>query len=207
MADQHVSRGISSGRLEAFSDGVFAIAITLLVLELAVPEHSTDLLTDLMHEWRSFLAYFVSFSTIGAMWLGHSAITDRIDRIDAGFVQRNLLVLLIASLLPFSTRLLAAYLSNEDTERVAATIYGLNLLFASSAMALLWRYAVKAKLLKPELEISEIDRLTERLTPGIAGYLVVIVVGLFFPIVAVCGYLALSFFLMVPVKRKQHKPA
>src|SRR5215472_12694665 len=86
-------RWLRTGRLEAFSDGVFAIAITLLVLDIAVPASAEKhLLRSFIDEWPSYVAYVVSFSTIGAMWLGHNAVTEYLDHSDATFVRLNLLL-------------------------------------------------------------------------------------------------------------------
>ena len=109
------SARLRTGRLEAFSDGVFAIAITLLVLELTVPAGSeSDLLGAFLDQWRSYLAYLVSFLTIGAVWLAHSVITEFIGRADAVLLRLNLLLLMVVSFLPFPTRLLAEYTSDHD---------------------------------------------------------------------------------------------
>src|ERR1700755_2339199 len=95
-------RGFRTGRLEAFSDGVFAIAITLLVLDLGVSSNAgRDLLHAIGSLWPASLAYVASFSTIGAAWLAHNAITEYLDRADAAFVRLNLLLLLFVSFLPF----------------------------------------------------------------------------------------------------------
>ena len=99
-ADERRRRGLQTGRLESFSDGVFAIAVTLLVLDIAVPVHAgRDLLPAVANLWPSYLAYVVSFATIGAVWLGHNAITDYIEHVNAGFVRLNLLLLLVVSFL------------------------------------------------------------------------------------------------------------
>ena len=122
-----------TARLEAFSDGVFAIAITLLVLDLAVPatQHSEqDLLKAVGDEWPGYLGYLVSFSTVGALWLGHNAITDYLDRADSALLRLNLLLLFFVSFLPFPTRLLSEYVRTDRAERVAVTFYGLTLLVA-----------------------------------------------------------------------------
>src|SRR3954453_10514809 len=84
-------------RVEAFSDGVFAIAITLLVLELGVPEGSADLLRAFLDQWPAYLAYVISFSTIGAVWLAHSAVTSYLDRADPRLIRMNLLLLLLVA--------------------------------------------------------------------------------------------------------------
>jgi uncharacterized membrane protein len=199
---QPPQRGLSTGRLEALSDGVFAIAITLLVLDIAVPAHAgNDLLGAVTHQWPAYLAYGVSFSTIGALWLGHNVITEYLDRADAVFVRLNLLLLFLVALLPFPTRLFADYLGEEKPERVAATIYGLCLLVASTLLWVLWRYAVHARLVRPDMADEEVELLTQRLTPGLGGYVLLIVVGLFVPIIAVAGYLAIALFYVIPFRR------
>ena len=195
-------RGLQTGRLEALSDGVFAIAITLLVLDIAVPAHaSKDLLGAVTHQWPSYLAYAVSFSTIGALWLGHNAITEYLDRADAAFVRLNLLLLLLVAFLPFPTRLFADYLGEDRPERVAATIYGVSLLVASTLLWVLWRYAVHAHLVRPDTADEEVELLTQRLTPGLGGYVLLIVLGLFVPVIAVAGYLAIALYYVIPFRR------
>ena len=98
------TRYVGTTRLEAFSDGVIAIAITLLVLELAVATEGSAL-HRLLHAWPSYLAYVVSFATIGAAWLGHTSITDRLTKANLGLLRINLLVLLLIAFLPFPTKL------------------------------------------------------------------------------------------------------
>jgi len=193
------SRQLRTGRFEAFSDGVFAIAITLLVLDIAVPTDAADhLLSSVADQWPVYLAYFISFSTIGAIWLAHSTITDYLERTDPILSRMNLLLLLLVSFLPFPTRLLAEYQGQVLGERVAATIYGINLLLASVLVSLLWRYSVREGLVRPDAEDGEVQTLTKRLTPSLAGYLVLIVCGLFVPFVAILGYLAIAIFLIMP---------
>ena len=109
-------------RMEAFSDGVFAIAITLLVLELSIPPGSEEhFLRAVLDQWPSYLAYVVSFATIGAIWLGHNSITHYLHSANTTFLRLNLALLLVVSFLPFPTRLLAENLGSRASERVAAT--------------------------------------------------------------------------------------
>src|SRR4029077_4258380 len=179
-------RGFRTGRLEAFSGGVFAIALTPLILDLrGSGTAGHDLLGDIRSLWPSYLAYVASFSTIGAAWLGHNAITEYLDRADAAFVRLNLLLLLVISFLPFPTRLVAEFIHQKKAERVAVTFYGIVLVLATTMLLVLWRYAVRAKLVRPDLADEEIELLTQRLTPGLAAYLVLIVSGLFVPVIAV----------------------
>jgi uncharacterized membrane protein len=195
-------RGFQTGRLEAFSDGVFAIAVTLLVLDIALPASADKhLLRSLIDLGPSYLAYVASFSTIGAAWLGHNAITEYLDRVDAAFVRLNLLLLLVISFLPFPTRLYADYIGQDSNERVAVTFYGITLLLSSTLLMVLWRYAVRAQLVRPDADDEEIQLLTTRLTPGLVGYLVLIAAGLFLPIIAVIGYLAIALYYIIPFRR------
>ena len=195
-------RGFRTGRLEAFSDGVFAIAVTLLVLDIGVSATAGQDLGDAIRGlWPSYLAYVASFSTIGAAWLAHNAITEYLDRADAAFVRLNLLLLLFVSFLPFPTRLVAEYIHQDKAERVAVTFYGIVLLLSSTMLLVLWRYAVRAKLVRPDLADEEIELLTQRLTPGLGAYLVLIVSGLFRPIIAVIGFLGIALYYIIPFRR------
>jgi uncharacterized membrane protein len=195
-------RGFRTGRLEAFSDGVFAIAITLLILDIGVSATAgQDLGAAIRALWPSYLAYVASFSTIGAAWLGHNAITEYLDRADAAFVRLNLLLLLVVSFLPFPTRLVAEYIRQAKAEKVAVTFYGIVLVLATTMLLVLWRYAVRAKLVRPDLGDEEVELLTERLTPGLGAYLVLIVTGLFVPVIAVIGYLGIALYYIIPFRR------
>ena len=188
-----------TGRLDAFSDGVFAIAITLLVLEISVPAGSEDdLLGAVGDQWRSYLAYIVSFSTIGALWLAHSAITRYLAGTNALLIRINLLLLLVVSFLPFPTGLLAQYSEPDDAARVATTMYGLAIFAAAGLTAVMWRYALYAGLVDAAASGDELDALTKQITPGLAGYLAMIALGLFLPTAAVFGYLLLALYLIVP---------
>jgi len=189
--------------MEAFSDGVFAIAITLLVLDLAIPEtsySSAHLLDAIGHEWPGYIGYLVSFFTIGALWLGHNTITDYLEQADSTLLRLNLLLLLLVAFLPFPTRLLATFVTRGHAERVAVTVYGLTLLAAAVLLSLLWRYALRAGLIRPDTADEEITLLSQRLTPGLAGYVALLVVGLFVPAIAVGGYLVIALFFLLPFR-------
>lgn len=193
--------------MEAFSDGVFAIAITLLVLEIAVPAGSgDDLLGALRDQWPSYLAYFVSFATIGAVWFAHTAITEHLEHANSVLMRLNLLLLLVVSFLPFPTKLLAEYVHEPDAERVAATVYGINLFLALVMVSITWRYAVREHLVSPDLADDDVKTLTKRLTPTLGFYVVMILRGLFLPVAAVIGYLALALFILIPFSAIRHRP-
>jgi uncharacterized membrane protein len=195
-------RTISTRRMEALSDGVFAIAITLLVLEIAIPPGSHDLMRDFLHQWPSYLAYVVSFATIGGVWLAHNVITEFVTQAVATLIRLNLILLMVVAFLPFPTRLVAEYVGEENQERVAVTIYGLTLFAASVLVAVLWRYAASKQLVGTAVDEAEIRLLSRRLTPGLGAYVVLIVVGLFFPVAAVFGYFLIALNLLIPIRRR-----
>ncbi|HET9142239.1 TMEM175 family protein [Actinophytocola sp.] len=207
--DSETGRGPAAryrtGRVEAFSDGVLAIVITVLVLELEVP-HSEDrpVWPVLLENWPSYLAYVVSFATIGAVWVTHTVITEYLDRVNSLFLRLNLLLLMVVSFLPYPTRLLAEYVG-EPGERIVAVIYGGNLLLTSVLLSVLWRYAVHAGLVHPDFADTDVRTLTTHLTPGVASYLVMIGLGLFLPVFAVLGYLLIAIYIMVPVAAIWHR--
>ncbi|MBJ7457753.1 MAG: DUF1211 domain-containing protein [Thermoleophilaceae bacterium] len=123
---------LPKGRLEAFADGVLAIVITLLVLELKVPEleGNESLLRALADEWRSFAGYLISFVFVGGVWIAHSNATRLIARGDAILFRLNLLFLFFVSLLPFTTILMTDHLG-DNSEATAVAIYGLDLFIAT----------------------------------------------------------------------------
>jgi uncharacterized membrane protein len=136
---------LPTSRIDALSDGVFAIAITLLVLELDVPsptESSESLLADLGSQWPSYLGYLVSFAFIGSVWVAHSRISKFLRAADQVFVGMNLLLLLLVSILPFTTKLMATHL-NDSGERVAVVVFGANLLLAGIAVNVLLGHVVR----------------------------------------------------------------
>ena len=132
----------SSGRLVAFSDGVFAIAITLLVLDLAVPARdrvpSGELASELAHQWPSYFAYLVSFLVIGIIWVNHHTMFSKVDRVDRPVLFANLALLLFVSALPFPTRLLAEYLTAGSDAHTAAAVYSATMLAMGIAFSALW---------------------------------------------------------------------
>jgi uncharacterized membrane protein len=164
----------STSRLEAFSDGVFAIAITLLVLELKVPEGVTGghLWATLVEEWPSFAAYLTSFFVIGNMWVNHHAMFRQFVRVDRALLFLNLLLLLWTALLPFPTALLARYLDAGGADsHVAAALYGANLLLAAIAFSAIWAYAVRGgRLVAAPLPAAEERRALVRFGAGTLVY-------------------------------------
>jgi uncharacterized membrane protein len=207
-------RLVPIGRLEAFSDGVFAIAITLLVLELHVPSGHGSLLKALEGEWSRYLGYFVSFAFIGGVWVAHSTLTRFIKAADSDLMRLNLMLLLFVSFLPFttaiaSTHLFVSFLTfdglgvSSSSERVAVVVFGLNLTLAALMVYLVLRHAGRMPslpaddLAEEELQAFARERRSALLLQGMAT-----VVGVFLPLPAVVFYLALAiFFVIDPLPR------
>ena len=99
----------------------------------------------------------MSFATIGAVWFAHTVITEYLDHADSVLIRLNLLLLLVVSFLPFPTRLLAEYAQETDPERIAATVYGINLLLTMVMVSVTWRYAVRARLVRPDLADEDVQ--------------------------------------------------
>jgi uncharacterized membrane protein len=199
---------LRTARMEALSDGIFAIAATLLVLDLAVPSVKGDVAHSLLEQWPTYIAYLVSFATIGQAWLNHSVITEYLDRADSILLRLNLVLLFFVSVLPFPTHMLAEYLSSDNAERVAVTVYGLNLLAISGFTSILWHYAVAEHLVREGDREGDVRSLTAKLDPSLASYAVAIGLGLWRPKAAVVLYLAIALFVIIPfravVRRIRH---
>jgi uncharacterized membrane protein len=161
-----------TGRLEAFSDGVFAIAITLLVLDLKVPKPSElpagtgplgthGLLAALLAQWPTLLAYLTSFHSILVMWVNHHLLFSLIRRTDRLFLYLNGLLLLFVTFVPFPTALVAAYLQRREAT-AAAALYSACYLGIAIVFNLLWRHASQDRRLLDSAAsaaaIDEIDR-------------------------------------------------
>lgn len=131
---------MTKGRLEAFSDGVFAIAITLLVLDLTVPKGHPDgeLWAALGREWPSYFAYLVSFLVIGIIWVNHHTVFEKVRAVDRAVLFANLALLLFVSVIPFPTRLVAEYLTSSADARVAVAIYSTTMLATGLSYGALW---------------------------------------------------------------------
>ncbi len=145
MADKEqivtTNAALSKNRMEAFSDGVLAIAITLLVLDLALRPPGSAL-EQFLRGWPSYFVYLVSFLTIGAAWIAHTSLTDDLDHVDRIFLRLNLLFLLSIAFLPFPTRLLGEALDKGTSwQRVAVTVFGLTMLATRLLFAAMAAYA------------------------------------------------------------------
>jgi len=133
---------VTPGRTEAFSDGVFSIAATLLVLDLKVPAANGDLLSALAHLWPAYASYAVSFVTIGIIWMNHHTIFAHLRRVDRPLQVLNLVLLLLVALIPFPTSILATYLESGHDQAAAGAIYGLVMTGMGVSFGSLWMYVL-----------------------------------------------------------------
>jgi uncharacterized membrane protein len=140
---ERVPQRWQTGRVEAFSDAVFAIAITLLVLDIRVePSDYDHLARALGHEWPAYLAYVTSFLTVGSIWIAHHNLFTRLRLVDPVLMRLNLLLLMVAAFLPFPTGILAQALhSSNRAERVAIGLYGLTVILLQLILRAALRYA------------------------------------------------------------------
>jgi TMEM175 potassium channel family protein len=194
-------RILSKDRMEGFSDGVYGFAATLLVLDLVLRPPGTPL-QQVLHAWPGYLAYLVSFLTIGVSWLLHTALTDQLTGTDQLFLRLNLLLLLVVVFLPFPTGLIADALRHDDIsgERVYVTMYGLTLLAISLLGAALAAYARYQHLYPPHGEGEELHRNRRKFLPVVIGYVIAILIGLLLPVAAVALYFGLAVYLVVPFR-------
>ena len=150
---------MSTSRTEAFSDGIFAIAATLLVLELKVPQVEPGGLADaLLESWPSYATYVVSFLTIGIIWVNHHAVLDRIREVNRPLLFMNLMFLMAVAAIPFPTALLGDYLQAGHDERLAAAVYGGTMSLMGVTFGAIWAYAV----LSDDLLHARVDRTRAR---------------------------------------------
>ena len=185
--------------MEAFSDGVFSIAATLLVLDIALHPPGTPL-EQFWRAWPAYLGYVVSFMTIGAAWLVHSALTDRLARADSLLLRINLVLLLVVGFLPFPTKLVAQGLHDASGERLFVTVYGLTLLTICVLGRALDAYARREDLFAPADGDVELHDERREFLPVVVVYLIAIAIGLLAPFVAVLLYFGLAVFLVVPFR-------
>jgi uncharacterized membrane protein len=191
---------LDKGRLEGFSDGVLAFAITLLVVDIALrpPGSPTQ---QFFHAWPSYVAYLVSFFTIGGAWIAHHGLTDELDRVDPIFLRLNLLFLLAIALLPYPTRLMVQGLEKSaDWQRLAAVVYGVTLLVIRLLLTALAAYALSRHLRKPGVADPDLDEARKKFYYAIAGYVLAILIGLVVPEFAIVLYFAVAVFLFVPFR-------
>ncbi len=188
-----------TGRLEAFSDAVFAVAVTLLVLDLVkVPEapagrpfSAADLAAALAARWPAYVAFLISFATILIMWLNHHSMLRLVQRNDAVLMFANGFLLLLVTLVPFPTALLGDYLLEPAAPTAAAVYTGLFVLIAAAYILLWWAAAYRRPLLRPGISGAQVRLRTRANLVGLPVYLLAFVLAFWLPLasVGICGVL------------------
>jgi uncharacterized membrane protein len=203
-----------TGRIEAFSDGVMAIAITLLVLNLRVPDLGEvapgHLLTFLGERWPSYVAYVASFLSIGVIWLNHHALIDVIARFDRRLQWLNLMLLLGVATLPFPTALMAEFVAHGDQTdaRVAAALYGALALVMALPWTFIWRHLRdRPELLEPGYDAAFAGGAIRRNVWGPVIYAAAIAVALVVPLLALALYAAIALFFASVRQGTRRSPA
>ncbi|TQF68323.1 DUF1211 domain-containing protein [Rhodococcus spelaei] len=192
-----------TGRVEAFSDGVIAVAITLLVLDLRVPEPiaGVSLAHSLGELWPNYLAYVISFLAIGIMWINHHSMMKRLMAVDHSALVLNLLLLLCIVALPFTTALFSTYLNDRSGAHLAAVIYAGSFLVTSVVfVALQWLLVVRRPYLLSE-PLTPVQRRSILLRGAVAvpAYLLAALAGLLTPYLTLAVCIGLGIFYFVPL--------
>jgi uncharacterized membrane protein len=188
---------MSKNRLEAFSDGVFAVAITLLVIEIEVPT-GENLWHQLKEEWPSFASFFVSFWVIGIIWVNHHGVLDHLKRADRAVLYLNLLLLMTVVFIPFSTALLAEHLKSGADEEVAAVVYSAAFTAMGLAFGVLWTYITRHRAaLGVELSDDEVRRRNVVFLIGNPVYVIALVVAFISPAAVLVINGAVAIYYMV----------
>ncbi len=205
MRQKENSPESNTQRVEAFSDGVFAIAITLLILEIKVPRlhggnGGANLHTALLHLWPSYFAYVFSFVMIGIYWANHHYIFRLYARTNHYFDLLNVFFLMCISFLPFPTAALAEYINDARNQQNAVAFYALGLLLPALAWWFLWLYARRAGLLDENLDDAFVRFLDRQYWVSIALYSVAFVISLWNAIVALTVCIGLTGLYALPPK-------
>jgi uncharacterized membrane protein len=187
----------SAARLETFADGVFAIAATLLIIDVSVAAPGGELAAAIVNAWPQFAAYAVSFMIIGIWWVNHHACFAVIDRVDRTFLFANIALLGCIAFLPFPTRLVAQHFG-DDGVRAAALMYGLTMTAAAICFAFAWLYATKGRrLIAPAAAPRVVSDITRSVLPGVPINAAATLLALWSPYLALALFAVLAVFYVV----------
>ena len=188
---------METSRLETFADGVFAIAATLLIIDVSVHAPGAELGAALKHSWPQYTAYAVSFLMIGIWWVNHHAYMAVIDRVDRAFLFATIALLACIAFLPFPTRLVAEHF-RDDGVRAAAITYGLTMTAAAICFAFCWFYAASGRRLIAETaDQRTVSGLSRSVIPGVPINAAATLVALWSPYTALALFAALALFYVL----------
>lgn len=187
---------IGTGRLEAFSDGVFAIAATLLILEIGVDTSRGNLGKQLTDIWPSYLAYVTTFLIIGIIWQNHHHCISLVGHVDRTFLFINTLLLLVVSFMPFPTKLVAEYLQKPD-EKQAVIAYTSTMVVMATLFNIWWRYArTSRRLIEKNATDAALEGVDRAFNPGVPMYGITLAIAFVSPLASVIITLAIAVFYL-----------
>jgi uncharacterized membrane protein len=188
---------VATGRVEAFSDGVFAIAITLLILIVGV-EHAPrgELMHELLDAWPSYVAYAVSFLTIGIMWVNHHTIFRHFAYVDRTLLFLNIFLLMLIAFVPFPTRIVAEHLRSAPDRRAAALLYGITMTITAIFFFAVWIYGSR-RLLRADADRREVSGITRSYLPGTPMYGLSTLLAFFSPTASLIAFAAIAIFYVL----------
>ena len=188
---------METARLETFADGVFAIAATLLIIDVSVNAPGNELGAAVLHAWPQYAAYAVSFITIGIMWINHHAIMSQVDRSDRRFLLANIGLLMCIAFFPFTTRLVAEHVRGSGAE-AAALAYGFTAVATAIMFNLTWFYAALGnRLLRRDADPAVVQGITRSYIPGPWIYLGATLIAFASPVTSIVLFGAIALFYVV----------
>jgi TMEM175 potassium channel family protein len=191
---------VSTTRLETFADGVFAIAATLLILNVdaQVGEGSGEIGKRLLEIWPSYIGYAVSFVTIGIIWSNHHTVMAQLGKVDRTFLMLNIFLLMCVAFLPFPTRLVAEHLRDRHDLEPAALAYGATMTVMALCYNTLWLYASRGgRLLRSDYNPRTVSGITRSYLPGTPLYLTATLVALVSPLTSVAIFGGIALFYVI----------
>jgi len=202
--DRHPRHGTQ--RVEAFSDGVFAIAITLLIIEIGVPhvEAGEDLGRKIQDLYPSYFAYVLSFVTIGIYWTNHHSLFHLFDHTDHQFLVLNVVFLMAVSFLPFPTAVLGEYLKDSDHQETAITFYAFSLLLPAIGWFGVWIYGVWRGLLVHNIDPGYVRGLTLQYAASIVMYLFALALLLVSPALTLAIAVGMTALYLLPPRQPRY---
>jgi uncharacterized membrane protein len=193
-------------RLVAFSDGVFAITITLLVLEIRPPTDDKNLPHGLVALWPSYLAYAVTFLFIGQVWANHHVMLDHIRAADRVVLLLNTLLLMAVVFLPFATSVLAGALRSGHGQRTAVFFYGIAFDVTALTFNAVWQYARRHRLLSEALDSAGATAISRRFQLALAWLTTGALLGAVLPVLGVVVIAAFNAFYWLPIRGESPSP-
>jgi uncharacterized membrane protein len=193
-------------RVVAFSDGVFAITATLLVLEIRPPSGDRELLRELVALWPSYLAYAVTFMFTGQVWANHHVMFDHIRAADRVILLINTLLLMVVAFLPFATSVLAEALHSAHGQRTAVVFYGIAFVVTALTFNATWRYARRHRLVSESLGHSGAKAIGRRFQLALAWLAIGTLLGALLPALGVAVIAAFNAFYWLPIRGESPAP-